>query len=147
MKVFMRKSVEQVGVAGEMITVGDGYARNFLLPKGFAVEVTPSNEHIFLKRAKTIENRKEVIATQTSLLAEKIRSLKLIIKKKMHDDGRLYGAVNSQDIIEILSNQGITVSKNQVKFGKSIKTKGMHQVIIQLSNRLQPSVTIDVVGE
>lgn len=147
MKVFMRQSVEQVGVAGEMITVGDGYARNFLLPKGLAVEVTPENEQVFLKRAKTIENRKEVIASQTSLLGEKIKSIKLKIKKKMHDNGQLYGAISAQDIVVLLSQQGVSVSKNQIKFDKVIKSKGVYQVIIQLTTRLQSYVTVDVIAE
>jgi large subunit ribosomal protein L9 len=147
MKVFMRKDVPQVGATGEIIVVGDGYGRNFLLPKGLAVEVTPENEASFAKRTKTIENRKEVVATQTSLLAEKLKSLKLVIKKKMHDDGKLYGAINAHDVIDVLQAKGFSVSKSQIQFDKSIKAKGTYSVTVKLTTRLKPQVMIEVVAE
>ena len=148
MKVFMKKSVEKIGIAGEIISVGDGYARNFLFPKGFAIEVTPDNEHIFKERAKVIENRKEVVATQTSMLSEKIKASKIVLKRKMHDNGKLYGALSAQEIVDALAQQcGITISKAQVAIDKSIKEKGVHLVTIRLTSRLTPEVRVEIVSE
>ena len=78
MKVFMKKDLVNVGLSGEMIFVDDGYARNFLIPKGFALEITIHNEHSFKNRVKTIDKRKEIIATNTSILGQKIKETKLI---------------------------------------------------------------------
>lgn len=148
MKVFMKKSIEKVGIAGEIISVGDGYARNFLFPQGFAIEVTAENEHTFVRRAKLIENRKEVVATQTSMLAEKIKSSKISLKRKMHDNGKLYGALSAQEIADALAAQcGITVSKTQIKVDKSIKEKGVHLVTVQLTSRLAPEVKVEILPE
>ena len=147
MKVFLRKDIERVGLSGEIIKIGDGYARNYLLPRGLAVEITTKNEAFYQTQTKEVEDRKEVIATQTSMLAEKINSLKLTLKRKIHDDGKLYGAVNANEIVELLAKKGISVSKNQVVIDKSIKEKGSYKVRIKLSSRLNPTVTVMVVSE
>lgn len=147
MKIFLRKDIERVGLAGEIIKVGDGYARNYLIPRGLAVEITKENEQFYVKRVKKVEYRKEAIATQTSMLAEKIKTINITLKKKAHDDGKLYGAVNAAEIVDLLANKGIVIAKNQVKFDKSIKTKGTFTITIKLTSRLQPKLSLNVVPE
>lgn len=147
MKVYLKKNVEKVGLAGEIIDVSDGFARNYLMPRDVAVEITPENAAFYANKVKSVENRKEVIATETSMLAEKIKDLKLTIKCKMHEDGKLYGAVSQNDIVDLFAQKGIAISKGQVLFNKSIKTKGSHEITIKLSARLQPIVHIVVVSE
>ncbi len=147
MKVFLKENIERVGLKGEVIKVSEGYARNFLFTKNIAVEITPENEQFYAKRIRQIENRKEVIATKTSLLADKISSLKLTFKKKMHDDGKLYGAISNADVVQALADHGISVSKSQIIIDKSIKAKGTYSVGIKLTSKIQASVTINVVAE
>jgi large subunit ribosomal protein L9 len=147
MKVFLLQDIPQVGMAGEIITVADGYAMNFLFPRKYAVEVTPHNEKGLLAKQRVVEHRKEVVVSKTSMLAEKIKGLKAVLKAKVHDGGRLYGAVSAQDVVTLLAHEGIKVSKNQVLFDKSIKAKGLHSVVIKLSNSLQPSLSLKVVAE
>ncbi len=147
MKVYLHKNIERVGLEGEIISVGDGYARNYLIPRGLAIEITKKNETFYQGRIKKVEHRKEVIASQTSMLAEKIKSIKLILKKKMHDDGKLYGRIGESDIVQALSEKGITIAKNQVKFDKSIKSKGLFEVSIKLTSQLKPTLTVTVVPE
>ena len=147
MKVFLLKSVEKVGFAGEVIKVTDGYAMNFLIPRKLAIEVTPSNESSFDSRKKVVEHRQEAIATKTSMLAEKIKSLKLVIKRKLHDDDKVYGSVGAAEIVELLAEQGVKVAKNQIELPKSIKAKGNYEVIVKLSSSLQPVVMLSIVPE
>lgn len=147
MKVFLKKDIEKVGLAGEIISVTDGFARNYLMPRDLAFEVTDANAAFYAKKAKNVENRKQVVATETSMLAEKIKDIKLTLKRKMHDDGKLYGAVSQGDIVDLLAEKGVNVSKGQVLVDKSIKTKGTHEVIIKLSSRLQPVVRLTIVSE
>lgn len=147
MKVFLRKDVEKVGMSGEIIKVGDGYARNYLIPHGLAVEITKNNESIYQSKIRTVEKRKEVIASQTSMLAEKISSTTVTIKRKMHDDGKLYGAINASEVVDLLAQKGFTISKSQVEFDKSIKSKGTFKVTIKLTSRLQPTITLNIVPE
>jgi large subunit ribosomal protein L9 len=147
MRIFLKKDIAKVGMAGEIIKVSDGYARNFLFPKDLAVEITPQNEQFYQKQLKEVEHRKEVISSQTSMLGERISSIILKLKRKMHDDGKLYGAINQSEIVDALANEGISVSKNQVLFGKSIKNKGTHEATIKLTSRLQPRIKIVVLPE
>ena len=146
-KVFLTRDVEKLGFAGEIIKVKEGYATNFLIPNKLALLVTASNEGSLKNRTKSFDNRKEAIATKTSMLAEKIKSLKLTIKRKIHDDEKLYGAVNAGDIVDLLAKEGVKVAKNQILFDKAIKSKGTFDVIIKLSNSLQPILKLKVQPE
>lgn len=146
MKVFLLKNVEKVGIAGEIINVSEGYAQNFLFPRKLAMKVTDGNMAFFEKRAKTVEQRKEVIETETSMLSERIKDLVITLKKKIHDDNRLYAAINPSDIVEALATENVKISKSQVLFDKSIKSVGNHVVTIKLSSKLQPQLTVKVVG-
>jgi large subunit ribosomal protein L9 len=147
MEVFLRKDVAKVGMAGEIVKVGDGYARNFLFPKGLAVEITLQNKDQYVTKIRTIENRKEVIATQTSMFAENLNTVSITLKRKMHDDGQLYGSINASEIVDALAAQGISINKSQVEFDKSIKSKGTFKVGIKLTTKLRSIITVTVVAE
>ncbi len=146
MKVYLLHSVEKVGIAGEILNVSEGYAQNFLFPKKLAVKVTDGNQTFFEKKAKTVENRKAVIESETSLLSERIKDVVITLKKKTHDDDRLYASVNPADIVDALAAQQIKVSKSQIIFDKAIKMVGTHLVTIKLSSKLQPQMTVKVIG-
>lgn len=147
MKVYLLKDVEKVGIAGEIIKVSDGYGINYLIPRKLGVEVTAQNEQYFKKREKVIEKRQEAIATQTSMQAEKIKNLKLTLKRKLHDDGKLYGSIRSAEIVELLAQNSVPVSNDQILFDKSIKAKGAYEVTVKLSSRLQPKFQLTVIAE
>ena len=76
MKIFLTKNVEKIGLAGEILKVADGFAQNFLFPRKLAVQVTPENEAFYTAKIKKVEQRKEVIASSTSMLAETIKTTK-----------------------------------------------------------------------
>ncbi len=146
MKVYLLKSIEKVGIAGEIIKVSTGYAQNFLFPKKLGVEVTEGNTAFYEKKAKNIDQRKEIIESVTSILAEEIKALRLTIKKKTHDDDRLYAAISAGDIVELLEANNVKVAKSQIVFDKSIKTIGSHAVTVKLSSKLQPQFTLKVMA-
>jgi|SRR5579859_5966763 len=151
MKVFLLKDVEKVGMAGEIVKVSDGFATNFIFPRKLGVQVTAENEASFKNKIRSIENRKEAVATATSMLAEKIKGLKLTLKKKIHVEdnkqtAKLYGSVNPSEVVDLLAGQGVTVAKNQVIFDKTIKETGSYEITIKLSSKLQPKLALKVVG-
>lgn len=139
-------------MAGEIIKVSDGYGLNYLVPNKLGVVVTDQNEAFYKDRIKQIENRKEVIATETSMLARSIQDLKVTLKYKTCDDNKkkLYGSVGAAEIAQALNEELYkkhikhTVGKSQVLLDKSIKDIGTHKVKIKLSTRLQPEVTIQI---
>ncbi len=148
-RVFLLKDVEKVGCAGEIVKVADGFAHNFLIARKLGLEVTEKNEKSFANRVRVVEQRSEVIATQTSLRAERIKSIKLTLKRKTHDDGKLYGSVSSGEVVDLLAEKGESVGKSQIEFdgGKLIKATGTYEVTVKLSSKLQPKIKLSVVAE
>lgn len=147
MKVFLVQDVAQVGSKGAIVNVSDGYAMNFLLPRKLAVEVTAHNEGEMVRKSKQVSVHKEVVHSKTSQLAERIKVLKPVMRLKVHDDNKLYGAVSALDVVDILAAEGISVAKNQIIFEKTIKTKGIHPVTVKLSNSLQPTFMLKITAE
>ena len=147
MEVYLRKDVEKIGLAGEIIKVGDGFARNFLIPQGLAVEITSHNKSQYVSKIRKVENSKEVIASQTSMFAEKLSTVAVVLKRKMHDDGQLYGSINASEVVDALAAKGISITKSQVEFDKSIKSKGAFKVYIKLTTKLRPSITVTIIPE
>lgn len=147
MKVYLLKDIEGIGIAGEVVKVKEGFAQNYLIPRKAALRITPKNESFYASKALHVEKRKEVIASKTSMLAEKIKGIKLTLKRKMHDDGKLYASVNPAEVADLLSQEGVNVSKSQVKIEKAIKEKGEFDVIVKLTSKLQTKVYLKIVPE
>ncbi len=147
MRVWLRNDIEKIGMAGEIVNVKDGFGRNYLIARSLAVEVTDKNKAFYETRATSVDQRKEVIASQTSMQAEKINNMQLVLKRKMHDNGKLYGSINPAEIVDLLALKGISISKSQVVFGKSIKEQGEYKITIKLSSRLQPQIILKVTPE
>lgn len=147
MKVFLLKDIEQVGFANEIVRVSDGFARNYLVSRKLAVEVTPKNSGFYEGKVKKVEHRKEAVSTKTSMLAEKIKSLKLTLKRKMHDGGKLYGSISQGEVSDLLSENGFSIAKNKIIFAKSIKEKGAYEVTVKLTSTLQPAFKLTIVPE
>jgi len=143
MNVFLLKDIVQVGLKNEIIKVSDGYAANFLFPKKLAVEVTAANEKLYTAKARTVQNRAAVIESTSSVLGDQIANLNLKLKKKMDGD-KLYAAVGQNEIVDLLKEHNISVSKSQVIFDKAIKAKGSFEVTIKLSSKIQPKFTLQV---
>lgn len=147
MKLYLLKDVAGLGMAGEIVNVNEGYARNRLLPARIGTEVTKTNAAFFEKRKITVQKRQEVIATETSMRAERIKSIALQIKHKAHDTGKLYGSVGATEIADAFKQKGESIAKNQVILNKPIKETGKYEVTIKLSSRLQPVVIVEVIAE
>jgi large subunit ribosomal protein L9 len=147
MRVYMLKDVEKVGMAGQVVKVSDGYASNFLIPRKLAIKVEGNNVTFFEKRIQKAEATSKVLGSKAAMLAERIRNLHVTLKERVHDEGKLYGAVGADEIVELLKQRDINVNKKQIEFPKSIKTVGEHRVIVRLSSKLRPELTLKVVGQ
>jgi large subunit ribosomal protein L9 len=147
MRVYLLKDVVNVGLAGTIVKVSDGYAKNYILPRKLGVLVTEENEASLLRQVKAEVVKKEVVATKTSLLAERIKQIELVVKRKLHDDGKLYGSINASEIVDGLAAQGVSVGKSQIEFDGAIKAKGSYKVVVKLSTTLKPALTVKIVSE
>ncbi|MCB9493565.1 MAG: 50S ribosomal protein L9 [Epsilonproteobacteria bacterium] len=147
MKVYMLKDVEKVGMSGQIINVSDGYANNFLLPRKFALEVTGKNMSFLESKQQQVRVTAEAIASKAGMLAERIKTMHLTIKERVHDDGKLYGSVGADEIVQLLKDKDITVNRKQIEFEKSVRSVGEHKVIVRLSSKLRPAFTLKVVAK
>lgn len=147
MKVILLKDVEKLGKKGDIKEVADGYARNFLIPEKLAVLANKS-DIAKLEAQKEIEDRQaeeELVRYQET--ATQMDGLELEIPVKIDEDGKLFGAVNTNQIIEKLQEKGFEIKKGQVKLEEPIKETGEHEVIVELPHNLEAKVKIIVTEE
>ncbi len=147
MLVFMLKDLENVGMAGQVIKVKDGHALNYLIPNGYSKQVNPKELNFLNSLSKTKVVKKEIIASKIGMLAEKIKTLVVTVKKRAHDDGKLYGSVGADDVVDALKAKDVSINKKQVEIDKTIRNVGEHSVVIKLSSKFQPTLTIKVVED
>lgn len=147
MLVFMLKDLENVGMAGQVVKVKDGHALNFLIPNGFAKKADSKALPFLNSISKTKIVKKEIISSKIGMLAEKIKTLVVTIKKRAHDDGKLYGSVGVDDVVAALKEKDITVNKKQIDIEKTIRNVGEHTVIVKLSSKFKPILNIKVVED
>ena len=147
MLVFMLKDVEHVGMAGKIVDVSDGYAANYLFPRKLATLVTKGNETQLKAKVQKEQIDTQTINSKIGMIAERIKALQLSIKERAHDDGKLYGSVGADEVVELLRAKDIVVSRKQVEFDKTIKSVGEHTVTIRLSAKLKPQLIIKVVAQ
>jgi large subunit ribosomal protein L9 len=147
MKVILMTDVPALGHRGETRDVANGYARNFLLPRKLAVEATPANlknvEHLKRQRAKE-EDRALEAAKAT---AARIEVLTLSVTARASEDGRLYGSVSAQDVLEFLEKNHVPVEKRRIQLDDPIKAVGDYQVPIRLLGDVTASLTVSVAAE
>ncbi len=147
MKILLRKSVEKLGNIGEVVYVADGYARNFLFPKGLATTVSPAN-------AKEIEakKRKEVVKEKLAKeglvqLAKELSGAEFSLAVKANEDGRLFGSIGPAIIAEELVRRGHSVEEDFVLLEEPIKECGTYDVTLDLYPGINTQVKLFVVRE
>ncbi len=146
MKVLLIKDVKGLGKAGEIKNVKDGYARNYLLPRGFAKVAT---DEVIKEWEKEEAKRKAALEAELKAineLKEKLENAKIVIKHKLGANGQLLGAVTNKEIAEKLKENGFEIDKKQIEH-TSIKAPGEYEIDIKLGHGIHAKVNIIVEGE
>lgn len=145
MKVILKADVKGIGKKGEILNASDGYARNFLFPRGLAMEATEGNlKTLELARAKEVKKKSEEL-DKAKQLAKKISELTLIIKVKTGENGKLFGSITSKDVSEELKKQfGIEMDRRKIVMDDAIKTAGTFNVDIKVYPEVSASLKIEV---
>ena len=144
MKVIFLQDVKGKGKKGEVKNVSDGYARNFLLPRGLATEATDGSMKQLKQQNKAEEKRKEEEKNKAEALAEKIEKLTLQIPAKSGEGGRLFGSITSKQIAEQLQEQKIKVDKRKIDLPEPIRALGVTQVPIKLHPEVTAAIKVHV---
>jgi len=147
MKVILKGKVEKLGKVGEVVTVKDGYARNYLLPKGMALKCTPNNLKFMESQKKKLEILAIAAENEARELAKAVEGIVVTIKKKAGLEGKLFGSVSVGDIAEALEKQNVDIDKKKILLSEPIKFVGEHKVRVRLYPEVEPSIKIVVISE
>jgi large subunit ribosomal protein L9 len=142
--VILMERVGKLGHIGDTVRVKDGYARNFLLPRGKALRATEANKKKFEGRRADLEARNTELKRSASEVSDKLDGVTVVIVRQAGETGQLYGSVSARDIAEALTAARHPVQRNHVAIQQPIKTLGMHQVPIHLHPEVEAKVTVNV---
>ena len=145
MRVILREEVEKLGDAGEVVSVRDGYGRNYLLPRGLAVLATEKDVARFEHDKRVIAARSAKLSKELSAQAEKLNQVSVSITAQVGEGDKLYGSVTSRDIAEALKAQGVTVDVKKLQLAEPIKTLGVTEVPLKLGQNVSASIKVWVV--
>lgn len=147
MEVVLLADQRHLGRRGEVVKVKPGYARNYLMPQGLALEATPANLKYFEEQRKKIDARHAAERDEAMAIAGELASIRVEIAKRVGETETLYGSVTATDVAEALEAKGVEVDKRRIDLHGGIKTLGDHVVKIDLHHDVVAEVTVAVVPE
>lgn len=145
MQVILREDVQNLGQMGELVPVKRGYGRNYLIPKGLAVEATPRNVRRLEHERRLIEQRREKLLAEARTLAEKLRDISITISKNTTDEDRLYGSVTNREIADALSAEGVNIDRRKILIDDPIRSLGVFRVKVKLNSEIDGEVKVWVI--
>ena len=144
MKVILLERVERLGALGDVVTVKDGFARNFLLPRSKALRANDANREVFEGQRVEIESRNARAREAAAKSGEKLDGASYVMIRQAGESGQLYGSVSGRDIAEAVNAEGGKIDRAMVVLDKPIKTLGVHPVKIRLHAEVTLSVNINI---
>jgi large subunit ribosomal protein L9 len=147
MDVLLCEDVEKLGNRGQVVRVRSGYGRNYLLPRGLAIEASASNKRVIDEQRRVLAKREEKERVSAQSEADKLNGLELLFDRKVGEHGQLYGSVSAMDIERALKDQGYTIERRKIGLRDHIKEVGAYDVVVRLHREVQPVLKVVVRGE
>lgn len=146
MKVILTQSVDSLGVKGDVVDVANGYARNYLVPKKFAVKASKGSlKQAEAMRQSRIENARKALE-EARILADSLSGTRVVVAARAGDTGNLFGSIGAADIAEaIVKFTGINIDQKMISLDEPIKEIGLHEIAIKPHSDVEVSVTLDVI--
>ena len=144
MEVILLERVARLGQMGDVVRVKDGFARNFLLPRGKALRATAENRTRFETMKSELEARSLTLKTDAAGVADKLNGKSFTVVRQASEAGQLFGSVSPRDLVRLITEAGFSVNRNQITLNTPIKTIGRHSVPIALHPEIETSVTVVV---
>ena len=144
MKVVLLERVENLGAIGDVVTVKDGFARNYLLPRDKARRATAQNLKAFELDRAAIEARNEKNKAEAQKIGDKIDGQTYVMIRQAGETGHLYGSVAGRDVAEVIKAEGGNVTRSQVVLNVAIKALGIHEVLVRLHPEVSATVKINI---
>lgn len=147
MEVILRNAIDKLGHPGDVVSVSSGYARNYLLPRGFAFLATDGNK----KRIALEKSRLEAAETErrdaASAIAEKLAEVSVTFAARVGEEGKLFGSVTTADIAHQLEAQGYHIEKRQIELNEPLKSLGVYRVGIRLHADVKPEIKVWIIKQ
>ena len=148
MELILKQDVENLGFINDLVTVKNGYGRNFLLPQGLAVLATPSTKKILAETLKQRAFKEKKIVDDAQKEADKLNELEIKIASKTGEGNKLFGSVSSANLVEALESNGVTIDKKFITIaGGLIKRTGQYEAKIRFHRDVIANFSFEVVGE
>jgi large subunit ribosomal protein L9 len=147
MEIILKQPVEKLGGVGEQVNVSNGYARNYLIPKGFAIQATKQNIAELERQQRALNQRKKKELKQAEKTANKIRSLSCVLKRQAGEQEKLFGSVTSMDIAQFLKERGIEIDRKKIQLDEPLKSLGTHRVPIEVHPEIIVELKVKVQKE
>jgi large subunit ribosomal protein L9 len=146
MKVILNEEVENLGLAGDVVKVADGYARNYLLPRGLAVVATERGVRHLEHQKKVVADRQAKIVTGLEKEKRAIEALSLTVTAQAGEEGKLFGSVTTGELASALLKEGISVDRKSILLGEPIRHVGEHEVSVKLHAQVIAKFKVNVVA-
>lgn len=147
MQVILQQDVKALGKKGEVKEVAEGYARNYLFPRGLAVEATGGQLKQLQKQQQIKDAKNAKILAQAAEKAAKLEAMQVEIAVRVGENGRLFGSVTSADVVLALKKRGISVDKRKIDLSDPIKNLGTYQVRVKLHTNVEATLKVTVTSE
>ena len=147
MKIILKEDFESLGKVGEVVEVKAGFARNFLIPKQVALQATPQNLRVFEQEKARNKIKLSKDKREAELLAEQLKEVSLTANVQVGEEDKLFGAVTSQNISELLSSKGFEIDKRKIQLEDPLKALGVFEVPIKLHSEVEAKIKVWVVKE
>ncbi len=147
MKIVLREDRDGIGQAGDVVTVADGFAHNFLLPHGLALKATSKNINLIAEERKQQARQAELEKKKLEEMTHRLEKVSVTIPVKVGEDGKFYGSVTTTDIALALGEEGIELNRKKIVLAEPIKTLGIHHIPVKLHPALSAEIKLWVVKE
>ena len=147
MEVILKEDIVNLGKIGEVVRVRDGYARNYLLPRGLVLMANKKNLKTFDHQKKLVADQKQKIMRQAQSAADQLTGVSLVIPMKVGEEGRLFGSVTNIQIEKALKAKGLNVDRRKIHLDEPIKTAGDYEVPVRLAADLTVPLKLSVVSD
>ena len=144
MDIILLERLAKLGQIGDVVSVKNGFARNFLLPQKKALRATKANMAVFEVQRKDIEANNLVAKSEAEALVAKMTNISVILIRQAGESGQLFGSVSSRDIADALDATGYKVGKNQIILNRALKTLGLYDIIVRLHAEVDVSIVVNV---
>ncbi len=145
MKIILEKDVSSLGRKGTVVKVADGYARNYLLPRGMAFRATPGNIGRWEEMKRVSERKNDKGKLKALKIAEKLKGFEIVMEREMGEEGKLFGVVTNQDIVEeIRRKSSLDIDHRKVELEEPIRVIGSREVVLRLHSEVKISLKVEV---